>query len=560
MFNGSYHNFLFVDIPNIVWDASLFTEGEKLTVKVTLLKAPCGTLFTGDLCIGTRGTDMVREFVSRFYQVVLGRPADTAGLDFWANSLKNGTKTGADVARGFILSQEFINQQLDKASYVNVLYSAFFNRNADPGGYSYWLGLLNAGIGREAVLNGFISSQEFFNLCESYSIIPVTCTYSISSSSGSFTSSGGTSSVSVTASSSSCSWTASESLSWVSLSPPASGTGSGTVTITATANTGNARSGLVTIAGKTYTVSQAALCTYSISPSSGSFGPSGGTSLISVTATTSSCTWTASESLSWVSLSSNSGTGNGAISVTVDANTGAARTGSITIAGKAYTISQLPSGTCGAYIAPGVWKEFDCYNLAAIGKTTGDDPFTPSWRLIGGYWQWGRKGPDSSQWYNTNTANFAHGPTGPGAGEANSGSISGWDQTYAPNGSWSDAYKTANDPCPAGYRVPTRAQWDGVRNNNTQRAVGTWSTTSNNNTNYTAARFFGNTLMLPAAGRRNYNDGSLYDRGSAGLYFLSAEVTSTYSIWNLYLDGGHAGTYGTTTPACYGFSVRCVAE
>ena len=41
-------------------------------------------------------------------------------------------------------------------------------------------------------------------------------------------------------------------------------------------------------------------------------------------------------------------------------------------------------GECGAYIAPGVWKEFDCYNLAAIGKTTGDDPFTPSWRLIGG--------------------------------------------------------------------------------------------------------------------------------------------------------------------------------
>jgi len=39
------------------------------------------------------------------------------------------------------------------------------------------------------------------------------------------------------------------------------------------------------------------------------------------------------------------------------------------------------------------------FNLAAIGKTTGDDPFTPSWRLIGGYWQWGRKGPDESEWY-----------------------------------------------------------------------------------------------------------------------------------------------------------------
>jgi hypothetical protein len=82
--------------------------------------------------------------------------------------------------------------------------------------------------------------------------------------------------------------------------------------------------------------------------------------------------------------------------------------------------------TCGAYVAPGVWKEFDCYNLAAVGKTTNDDPFTPSWRLIGGYWQWGRKGPDPSQWHDTNTEHFAHGPTGPGETEANDSSISNW--------------------------------------------------------------------------------------------------------------------------------------
>lgn len=29
---------------------------------------------------------------------------------------------------------------------------------------------------------------------------------------------------------------------------------------------------------------------------------------------------------------------------------------------------------CGAFVAPNIWKEFDCYNLAAIGKTTNDDP------------------------------------------------------------------------------------------------------------------------------------------------------------------------------------------
>jgi hypothetical protein len=166
------------------------------------------------------------------------------------------------------------------------------------------------------------------------------CTYSISPTSGSFTAGGGTETVSVTASTESCTWTTSESLSWVSLSP-ASGTGSGSVTVSVTSNTGAARSGSVTIAGRTYTISQAGVsCTYSISPTSGSFTAGGGTETVSVTTSSSSCSWATIESLSWVSLSPTSGTGNGTVTISVAENTGTARSGSITIAGRTYTISQ----------------------------------------------------------------------------------------------------------------------------------------------------------------------------------------------------------------------------
>ncbi len=119
--------------------------------------------------------------------------------------------------------------------------------------------------------------------------------------------------------------------------------------------------------------SQASSCFLSISPSLGSFTSSGGTSIISVTATTSSCAWTASENLSWVSLSSTSGSGNGAISVTVSANTGAARTGSVTIAGKTYTISQA-APVAGCTNIAGNWSgsETGNYTCNLDGESEGD--------------------------------------------------------------------------------------------------------------------------------------------------------------------------------------------
>jgi hypothetical protein len=211
---------------------------------------------------------------------------------------------------------------------------------------------------------------------------------------------------------------------------------------------------------------------------------------------------------------------------------------------------------CGAYVAPGVWKEFDCYNLAAIGKTTSDDPFTPTWRLIGGYWQWGRKGPDSSQWYDTNTEHFAHGPTGPGLGDANDGEITGWDQTWAPDDAWSDSDKTVNDPCPDGFRVPTVAQWDGVLENNPQHSVGTWSTSA---INYSSALFYGDNLMLPAAGGRRSSSGSLVSGlGGYGCYWSAGYGYDHEPFWALYF-----GNSGGATDNAYpteGFSVRCIAE
>jgi subtilisin family serine protease len=122
--------------------------------------------------INQSGTNRVKDFVSRFYHVVLGRKAEEAGLNYWTSSLEAGTLSGADVAREFIFSNEFKNKNLGNEAYVDVLYAAFFNRMPDPGGKNFWLGGLYGGTSREDVLNGFIYSQEFVNLCHQYSIKP----------------------------------------------------------------------------------------------------------------------------------------------------------------------------------------------------------------------------------------------------------------------------------------------------------------------------------------------------------------------------------------------------
>jgi len=87
-------------------------------------------------------------------------------------------------------------------------------------------------------------------------------------------------------------------------------------------------------------------CTYSISPTSQSFGSSGGTGSVSVT-TQSGCSWTAVSNASWITITSgSSGTGSGTVNYSVAANTGtSSRTGTITIADQTFTVSQDEAAT-----------------------------------------------------------------------------------------------------------------------------------------------------------------------------------------------------------------------
>ena len=84
----------------------------------------------------------------------------------------------------------------------------------------------------------------------------------------------------------------------------------------------------------------AAGCTYALSPtSSGTIAAGGGSGSFTVT-TGATCAWTPATTSSWVHITSGSGPASGTVGYTVDVNPAAARTGTITVADKTYTVSQ----------------------------------------------------------------------------------------------------------------------------------------------------------------------------------------------------------------------------
>ncbi len=185
------------------------------------------------------------------------------------------------------------------------------------------------------------------------------CTATISPTSASFPAVGGDGSVHVTTQDG-CDWTATGGTQWTQILTPR-GTGSGDARYVVAANTtATPRSTTLSIGGQTHSVAQEAAavqaCTYTLQPTSQDHPFGGGPGNFSVT-TQANCAWTASSGQGWATTTS-SGTGNGAVSYTVQANSGGARQASITVSGgggsQSHSVTQqaAPAPTCTYTLQP----------------------------------------------------------------------------------------------------------------------------------------------------------------------------------------------------------------
>jgi len=144
-----------------------------------------------------------------------------------------------------------------------------------------------------------------------------------------------------------CSRTATSQAPWITVVAGATGTGRGAVTFNVASNNGPVRTGILTIAGGVFTVTQAEAgtnspnCAYAITPTNQSIDAGGGAGAAIALSTAAGCPWTAASQVSWLALTSPAnGSGSSTVTFTVAANSAAARTGTLTIAGKTFTLNQ----------------------------------------------------------------------------------------------------------------------------------------------------------------------------------------------------------------------------
>jgi len=128
------------------------------------------------------------------------------------------------------------------------------------------------------------------------------------------------------------------------------------------------------------------------------------------------------------------------------------------------------------------------------------------------------------------------------------GNVTGWDNSIPTGTTW----ETANNVCPAGYRVPTADEIRSLINFGSR-----WTTQ-----NGVSGREFGsgdNTIFLPAVGYHRNSDGTLYNVGSPqGYYWSSTQDYVDGAAY--YLHFSSLRVYPGNDLKSVGFLCRCVAE
>src|SRR5574344_552974 len=216
-----------------------------------------------------------------------------------------------------------------------------------------------------------------------------------------------------------------------------------------------------------------------------------------------------------------------------------------------------------------IYKSFDYGAGTTISSTTWapvNCGYDATNYKYGKLYQWGRK---DGQGWGAGTGQDATYPSGDNISLTNPATLeaaeaakfyTSWNKTIAPDGTWgtSDPWetKTTYDPCPAGWRIPTKTELYALIGN--ADGKGNWTQKDGQN-----GRWFDGTtntsqtsgVFLPAAGSRD-GSGTSSNRNIVANYWSSTR--SGTSAYFLYFNNWQ--TLNLNTDCVTGMPIRCVKE
>jgi len=126
--------------------------------------------------------------------------------------------------------------------------------------------------------------------------------------------------------------------------------------------------------------------------------------------------------------------------------------------------------------------------------------------------------------------------------------VTGWDSSKPTGETWAPE----NDPCPAGWRVPTNEELESLMS-----TIKYWVSSSPQGCYFGSGDNIENMLFLPAAGMRYYNNGELVWRGTYG-YYWSTEAYDSSDAYYMSLSSSKPEIHPVDRK--YGHCVRCVKD
>ncbi|CAK0782347.1 hypothetical protein CCP4SC76_920001 [Gammaproteobacteria bacterium] len=106
--------------------------------------------------------------ITHYYESILGRAPESAGLGYYQGRIDQAKADGQDVkpvfkimAYNFFNSPEYLNRGTSNAEYVTTLYKTFLQRDPESAGLAFYLDILARGGSRNSLLDNFVNSPEF---------------------------------------------------------------------------------------------------------------------------------------------------------------------------------------------------------------------------------------------------------------------------------------------------------------------------------------------------------------------------------------------------------------